>query len=229
MNSGGIGPQTDDGRGRLGIDSQRMLDGLNHRVKYTFYSRLETAKRMQRRALTWNTFLVVSSIITSMVSIVLLEDSNAFGHKGQVMLVIVGIGTLSASLLVTSSNYAAKSEMYFRGYRDLQTLWNEIDHAKEEMKPEVKELEDRYQQILNELPNHSDADYQKAKMEILQKEKLAQQEVVDNNKDQHRGAYKLDFSARLHVLISGGFSYLPIGLSVLFLGLLIPMIAWLLR
>lgn len=226
MNIGDLDPQTGDSQGRLSPASTQTVTGLAHRVKYTFYSRLHTAKRMQRRALTWNAFLVISSIVTAMVSIVLLEDPTAFGPKGQVMLVIVGVGTLSASLLVTSSNYSAKAEMYFRGHRDLQTLWNDLDHSQNMSEDEAKNFEDRYQQILNELPNHSDADYQKAKIDILKSERNGSQNSSNDTNDQANEKYKPSIIAKVSLFVSSAFTYLPIGLSIAFLGLLVPMMIW---
>lgn len=223
MNTGPAGAQTEIFRGRSDLNLDEKKKKLEHRVKHTYHARLQTAKRMQIRTVAWNTFLVASSIITTIVAIVLLEDPLAYGPRGPIMMVIVGIATFAASLLVTTSNYSARAETFFRGYRDLQRLWAEVASWDHPTKKHLDKLEDRYQQLLDELPNHSEADYLIAMLQIAKRSKPSGTLYPDKTETPSQRA----FSDKLKVFASRGFTILPFVLAFCMCVLLVPTIAWL--
>lgn len=224
MNIESSGHNTESSQGRPDPKLQDRVDTLTHRVKFTYYSRLQTAKRLQTRTLTWNMFLVVSALVTTIISVVLLVDPSAYGNQGGAAIVILGIATLVASLLVTTANYSARSEIFFRGYRDLQRLWVKLDTQNISEDKTFRKFENRYQQLLDDLPNHSESDF------ITAKKYLNKRETTYTSSSDTRTSQKYStFVDSIKVYSSVSFTYLPVFLSLLLIILLIPTIIWLFK
>lgn len=198
-------------------DTLSLIADFEHRIKYTYLSRLNMAKRLQTRNATWNTFLISSSLITTIISVVLLVDTTVYGPQGAALVVLAGLATFAASLSVTSANYAARTEILNRTYRELQRLWAAVSQTSKITHKDYLDLENRYQRILDESPNHSEADYAKVLRDINRKNR-------SKNPDQIR---KITPGMKFSEFISATLTFLPIGLSIMFSLLLIPAIKWL--
>lgn len=221
MNSGALEPHTEGPRGRPEPVGSG-ISNLEWRIKWTYRARLETSKRMHDRSLTWNSLLVTASTVTTIISIVLLADPLAYGSRGSVFVVVAGVLTLATSLLVTSANYAVRAQTFFRGYRDLQRLWVDVSQADGEDGDEQRKLEERYQQLLDQLPNHSEADYLVAKSKQPHSpESKIEERTFRGVRVATTNCFKI-WRSKLATL-------LPVGISALMLLLLTPTVVWLLR
>lgn len=226
MNRGVEEPHTEATRGRSDLSLEEMRVRLEHRVKLTYHSRLQTAKRMQARSITWNTLLVASALTVTIISIVQLVEPDSYGPRGPVALVLVGIASLVASLLVTSANYSARSEVFFRGYRELQRLWAEVARAGQISKSALANLENQYQQLLDKLPNHSEADFRIAFPPTLtRKDKAESGEQSAPFESLTMGPY---LAAKTRVYASNMFTFLPVLISMSLFIFLAPATTWLL-
>ncbi|MCS3429034.1 hypothetical protein M2388_002713 [Leucobacter aridicollis] len=230
MNNGTSRSHTEETRGRL--DPSSSTSSLEWRVERTYRARLETSKRMRARALTWNTLLVTSSTVTTVISIILLADPLAYGANGSALLVVVGVLAFAASLLVTSANHAARAETFFRGYRDLQRLWVKVCSSIETNSDAPERLEEEYQQLLDQLPNHSTADHLTAdrkRMAQLEQDGHGGTQDEDSAPKKKRtwSAIRKSASEIGTVFLSNALTFLPIGVSAALVLLLIPAVGWL--
>jgi hypothetical protein len=168
---------------------------------------------------------VVAAVVTTSASIVSLVDPEALGARGAVVLAIAGVLTLVASLLVTSADYSARSERFFRAYRSLQALSTKVEFEASHLEGDEKavrarELDFEYQAILDTTGNHSPADHFKANPPVLAGSRGA------GTSDDAVGPVR--FAA---VWVQRAFSslatILPLALAVASVALATPMIRWL--
>lgn len=140
------------------------MSAMARRIERTYMARRETAKRLALRGTLWNGALVSVSIVSLVASVVTLVDDRAYGAQSSALLVVLGIAVLGISLLVANANYLVRAEQYFRHYRELQGLSTEAEwkfqHANDRSEGQyVRELNGRYQGLLDSVANHTEMDF----------------------------------------------------------------------
>ncbi|WP_341954562.1 SLATT domain-containing protein [Microbacterium sp. LWH13-1.2] len=208
--------------------TQDALSALSRRIQRTYKSRVETARRHQKRGNYWNFALVVASLTGTSVAVVSLTDPSVYGERGSALMVVLGIVTLVVSVLVTSAQFQVQAEKFFHAYRSLQKLWVASDLAKRsltdtrERNERADEIDRDYQSVLDDTDNHSPADFFKAFPGELKRNKPSGVDPADR-------LSIVAFSKRkLIVLGSNIFTFLPVLGSIALLLLLTPAAKWLL-
>ncbi|NYF09353.1 hypothetical protein HDC94_000509 [Leifsonia sp. AK011] len=188
----------------------------------------------------WNAVLVTSAVVLAINGVIQIIAPEIFGSRGATMFAVVSILTLVNSLLVASANYPVRALQYFRAYRDLQRFWAELDSTSVRRMPDLANWEARYQRLLDEVPNHTQADFRVAFPPRLRaywawKDRRARSRL--GARGSSRPPYVATEShellllgpwafARLRVLSSWAFTYLPLALAVLVALTLIPTVRW---
>jgi hypothetical protein len=215
-----------------------MINSYAHLVKIvekTYKARLELAKRIQIRGRLWSAALVSSAVASSLVGIAMLGDDQIYGLYGNYMWVMLGVATLSASLIITSVNYGERTLVCFQAYRQFQTLsmqaWIDL---KESAIPEgdlaliaaaSRSLNDKYQPLLDATPNHSHADYVRAHY----KEQRQQQHNVELTEAERRSIAQTIRGWRRVLLFDNLLTCAPAALAVLSLAMIGPAVLWLIN
>lgn len=138
---------------------------LARRVGKTYRAHLAMAKRLQRRDRYWTFALVCLSATSTLSAVALLAEPAVYGARGAVLWALMGVGTLAVSLVLANADYKTRSEDAVRAYRQLHRLWTDLDRDAQTFQRKGRrakvalEGDDRYQVLLDSMPNHSQADY----------------------------------------------------------------------
>lgn len=215
---------THDGESRRRPDppeaAHKRREKLERRYYHTYLSRLEMGKRIQRRGLLWNGALVAVSAAAAVSSIVLLRFPAAYAGDGELLLAIIGVFTLTASLVVANANYSVRARDAFGAYRSIQRLSARVESSVNaaNLDGELDEIDSEYQLILDNSENHSAADYFRAvpgKLEI--------KSHVCDDKNRHRHVRALVLARELLVKgASSSATILPTLLIVVATLLVVP-------
>lgn len=138
------------------------LKTIEDRSYKTYKARLKSAERLQRTSHSWNAALIGTSIATTVASVALLVDPEVYGRRGEVLLVGISILALSASFVVATRNYGARAREMASSYRKIQRLSVEAERLQTlaaVTSEEVEALSERYQDLLDESENHTEADF----------------------------------------------------------------------
>jgi ABC-type multidrug transport system fused ATPase/permease subunit len=138
------------------------IELIEQRSYKTYKARLRSAQRLQRLGHAWNAALISTSVATTVASVALLIDSTVYGVRSDVMLVGVSILGLTASFVVAGRNYGARAREMTSSYRKIQRISVEAEHlrlAGDAVSEQVVDLVDRYQNLLDESENHTEADF----------------------------------------------------------------------
>lgn len=142
---------------------QTYVKKLETRCYKTYKARLELQKRLNRHRLTWNLFLVVSSLSTLIVSILSLASASDRTICTEIIVIVLSLCTFTGSLVLTSLRLPERSEDAFRAYRAIQSLSSRLEaksHLETEIsKEELDSIRAQYDQIMDVTENHSELDY----------------------------------------------------------------------
>lgn len=139
---------------------------LERRSFRTFKARLCASRRLAARSRAWNVSLIAASTAAAIASVGLLSDPSMYGKAGPTLLVCVSILTLVASLVTSGLDYSGRSRDMGVNYRRVQRLSAQVERLKRD--PEsltaarLEELHDRYDALLDESENHTEADFNRA-------------------------------------------------------------------
>jgi len=155
--------------GRANLTQNEPLQELARRFERTYLARMKMAQRLQNRGSYWNGALISLAVSSSISSVSLLVNPRLYGSAGPLALVIIGIFTLVASLIVANADYAGRARHAFDTYRAIQRLsvraaaqasvrpW-----SKSKLRKIYASLDDPYQDVLDKSDNHSAADFARA-------------------------------------------------------------------
>jgi hypothetical protein len=147
-------------------EALRLLEVLEDRSYKTYYSRLRASQRLASRHRAWNASLISTTTASAIASIALLADADIYGGAGPTLLVCISVLTLTASLVTSGLDYSGRSRDMFLNYRRIQRLSAEVERMKKEPHLHrfavVEELNRRYDALLDESENHTEADYYRA-------------------------------------------------------------------
>jgi hypothetical protein len=146
-------------------ENDDVLVNLERRVGRTYKAHLAMAKRLQRRDRYWSFALVCLSASSTLSAVALLRDPSVYGDEGSLLWALTGIAILATSLIFANANYRERADHAFRAYRELQHLWVKIHYLNSQVKPSgrrlrrAKLLDTEYQDLLDNIPNHSQPDF----------------------------------------------------------------------
>lgn len=144
----------------------QLLLKLENRSYKTYNARLRAAQRLASRHHAWSASLISTSTASAIASVALLADEKIYGTAGPTILVCVSILTLVASLVTSGLDYSGRSRDMFLNYRRIQRLSSETERAMrvpEQCTIEtVENLNNRYDSLLDESENHTEADFLRA-------------------------------------------------------------------
>jgi hypothetical protein len=147
-------------------DLAGLFAALERRSYRTYSSRLQASQRLAARNRAWNASLIATSTAATIASVALLTDSTIYGKSGPTLLVCVSILTLVASLVASGLDYSGRSRDMFLSYRRLQRLSAEVErHANSpatQTHDVLENLHQRYDALLDESENHTEADFYRA-------------------------------------------------------------------
>lgn len=139
---------------------------LERRSFKSYKSRLCASRRLAARNRAWNASLIASSTAATIASVALLSESTIYGRSGPTLLVCVSILTLVASLVASGLDYSGRSRDMFLNYRRLQRLSAEVERYVQAPNLQthaiLETLHARYDALLDESENHTEADYFRA-------------------------------------------------------------------
>lgn len=153
------------GRSPLPPKEDDELARLCNRVGRTYHAHLAMAKRLQRRERNWNAALITLSCVSTVAAVALLSAPGLYGERGSTLWALIGVVTLAVSLVVANADYRVRAISAFSHYRRLQRLWADLDFINlstasvRRRRAGLKVGDERYQAILDEIPNHSSADF----------------------------------------------------------------------
>ena len=155
-------------------DVATSLKRLEDRSYKTYRCRLRASGRLAARNQAWNASLIASSTATTIAAVALLTDESIYGAAGPTLVVCASILTLVASLVSSSLDYSGRSKNLFLNYRRLQRLSAEVERLAEAPDGRtnddvVETLHRRYDALLDESENHTEADYYHAVLKGTQK------------------------------------------------------------
>jgi hypothetical protein len=212
------------------LDSYATLVAM---TETTYKARLELAKRIQIRGRLWSAALVSSALASSLVGIAMLGDDQIYGPYGNYMWVMLGVTTLSASLIITSVNYGERTLVCFQAYRQFQTLsmraWIDFQQRVIPLDDTAaiaaasRILNAEYQVLLDTTPNHSRADYARSLYPELKKRQQSSQQSAE---DRRQNAEILR-AWKWVLLFDNLLTCAPATLAVLSLALIAPALVWL--
>jgi len=123
------------------------------------------AKRLQRRERNWTAALITLSCVSTIAAVALLSAPALYGTRGATLWALMGVVTLAVSLVVANADYRVRAINAFSHYRQLQKLWAELDFVNmssasvRKRSLQVRSGDAIYQKLLDEIPNHSSADF----------------------------------------------------------------------
>lgn len=180
------------------------IGDIENRSYQTYKARLVASERLSSRNRAWNTALLSLTVGTTFASVGLLVEADLYGSRGDVMFLCLAILSLVASLVVSSLNYGGRSRDMFVSYRQAQRIAVRAEQlGKSTPAPSataVDELTSEYNSLLDGSENQTTADHHKA-LDIRSKE------------------LRLSQSLTLAPYIS----------LVVPIGILIPLVKWILR
>lgn len=142
---------------------QTPVKKLETRYYKTYKARLELQKRLDRHRVTWNWFLVVSSLSTLIVSILSLTSASDHTTYTDIITITLSLCTFTGSLVLTSLRLPERSKDAFRAYRAIQALSSRLETASdagvEISEMELNSIRAEYDQIMDATENHSELDY----------------------------------------------------------------------
>jgi hypothetical protein len=140
-----------------------LLTLLEKRSYKTYCCRLRASRRLASRQRAWNASLIGASTATTIASVALLTDDSIYGSAGPTLLVCVSVLTLVASLVGSSLDYSGRARDMFTNYRRIQRLSAEVERVLGSPAPvaaqTVELLNEKYDSLLDESENHTEADY----------------------------------------------------------------------
>lgn len=149
-----------------GEDLPGLFKTLEQRSYKTYSARLQASQRLASRSRAWNATLIATSTATTIASVALLTDSQMYGRSGPTLLVCVSVLTLVASLVASGLDYSGRSRDMFLNYRRLQRLSADVERHVElpalQSREALEALHSRYDDLLDESENHTEADYYRA-------------------------------------------------------------------
>lgn len=148
---------------RYGVETLRKLEDRSYK---NYKRRMQASQRLASRDKAWNTSLLSLTFATTVASIGLLTNGAMYGAAGPTVLVGLAVFSLVISLVVSSLNYGARSRDLFNNYRRFQRLSVDVEHlntsGEEKSSTEIQVLLDRFNDLLDESENHTDADHLRA-------------------------------------------------------------------
>jgi hypothetical protein len=228
--------KSDETKSSCNDGSRKRPDSLRqlaNRVERTYWARREMARRLQNRGMYWNVALVSLALSASLAGVAQLREPNLYGANGDVAMLILGIFSLVASLMVATSSYAERARLAFENYRTLQRLSTELEAAVSVTQLSARasrrlyeKFDQRYQDILDTSNNHEPADFIKV---IELRWALPATECSKRNRPNNVDYLKLwqICTRRIQQLATLTMTMLPIALIAVAIGLILPTIVWL--
>lgn len=141
----------------------KLLKLLEQRSYTTYQSRLRASRRLTARYRAWNASLIASSTATTIASVALLTDESIYGEAGPTLIVCASILTLIASLVASGLDYSGRSRNMFVNYRRIQRLSAQAERmlgdSASVSRQDLESLHERYDSLLDESENHTEADH----------------------------------------------------------------------
>lgn len=140
----------------------QIMQVLEDRSYATYGARLQASVRLSRRGRAWNAALIALATSATAASIGMLTDSEMYGMQGDTLMVCVSVLSLVASLIVTGLDHSGRSRDMFTNYRKIQRLSGEAERGKSDSaltRGQVGDIYERYDTLLDESENHTEADY----------------------------------------------------------------------
>ena len=216
--------------------SRRRPDSLRflaNRVERTYWARREMARRLQNRGMYWNAALVSLTLCTTLASVSLLRNGELYGDQGDVAMVVLGIFSLVASLMVGTANYASRSRLAFENYRHIQRLSTELEAlvartriSERKLHRFYEEFDRRYQDILDSSDNHEPADFTKT-IQMRWRRPASDSDIENRANDVDYLTLWQMALRRTQQLGTFAMTLLPVGLIGVAIVLTLPNIVWL--
>ncbi len=191
--------------------AQQLLTKFSEKTYRTYLARLRASKRLAARNRAWNTSLISTAAASTISSVALLSDEGIYGKTGPTLLVSISILTLVISLVTSGIDYSGRSRNMFLNYRRIQTVSTEAERASNtphlQTQAVLEDLASKYDGLLDESENHTSVDFARAMAE--------------------RGLAVLGPAVSGWALrAESAISFLPYASLLIPLGLLIPVIVW---
>lgn len=144
------------------MDSLQKIEDRSYK---SYKARMYASRRLALRGKAWNVSLLSLTVATTIASIGLLTNDQMYGAAGPTIFACLAVLSLVISLVVAGQNYSGRSRDLFNNYRRLQRLSTEAEYLRlknETADPEkVQALLSRYNDLLDDSENHSEADYER--------------------------------------------------------------------
>lgn len=144
------------------MDSLQKLEDRSYK---SYKARMYASRRLAQRGKAWNVSLLSLTVATTIASVGLLTNEQMYGAAGPTIFACLAVLSLVISLVVAGQNYSGRSRDLFNNYRRLQRLSTEAEHLRLKIdapEPEiVQALLSRYNDLLDDSENHSEADYER--------------------------------------------------------------------
>lgn len=159
------------------VDSLQKIEDRSYK---TYKARMYASRRLALRGKAWNASLLSLTVATTIASIGLLTNEEMYGAAGPTIFACLAVLSLVISLVVAGQNYSGRSRDLFNNYRRLQRLSTEVEYLRlknDVADPEkVQALLSRYNDLLDDSENHSEADYERTFDKNSQRSWLIQQD-----------------------------------------------------
>lgn len=227
MNSGPTGSSRND-------ESRRRPDSLSQlarRVERTYWARREMAKRLALRGTSWNAALVSLSLASVLAGAALLQQRDLYGPYGDTGMLLLGILTLVASLMVSTASYSDRARLAFDNYRALQRLSTELEEnvlhgSGFRRRAAYRRFDRRYQDLLDSSSNHITADHARNFRSALRRGKSTDGTAQDRSDQEVLRLGKL-VERRLSQAATFAMNLFPTVLIGVAVAVMIPTLVWL--
>lgn len=149
------------GNGRQ-VDSLQKIEDRSYK---SYKGRMYASQRLALRGKAWNASLLSLTVATTIASIGLLTNDGMYGAAGPTVFACLAVLSLVISLVVAGQNYNGRSRDLFNNYRRLQRLSTEAEYLRDNNdvvdQDKVEALLSRYNDLLDDSENHSEADYER--------------------------------------------------------------------
>lgn len=131
------------------------MEALSNRVWFTRKARIYASERLLSYNSHSQIILIYYSLVNVALSIAMLTGSNPFGDQSASMLVMMSIGILVISLVVSNVDFKGRALKFKDNYINLQRLYEKCHAANLQ---QIEDLKDTYVELLKETENHKSID-----------------------------------------------------------------------
>ncbi|WP_373033925.1 SLATT domain-containing protein [Sulfurovum sp.] len=122
-------------------------------IWFTRKARIHATERLKKSHEHSQLLLIEYTLLGSILAIIILRHSNLLGEDTDILMTIMSVVILVLSLVITNFDMKERSNMFFKNYIKLQTIYLETLEI-EKVNGNLASVKEQYQLALLEVENH---------------------------------------------------------------------------